>query len=62
MWYRISAWTPVLADTSASIFGSIGGIFNTGIGIGTTLLLRLLIWIAACDQFIISMFLGPKIK
>lgn len=37
IWYRIGAWTPVLADSDASIFGSIGGISDTGIGIGTTL-------------------------
>ena len=38
MWYRIGVWTPVLAD--ASIFGSIGAISDTGIRIGTTLLLN----------------------
>jgi len=38
MWCRISAWTPVVADTNASIFGSIGAISDTGVGIGTTLL------------------------
>ncbi len=37
-WYRIGTWVQVLADTDARIFCVIGGISDTSIRIGTTLI------------------------